>query len=221
MQVQQIVIIGIIFCLIYLSAGEIDSALTPEERKKIVDALNKDRQEIGKQTGLNMSILTYDGTDENRFPIFSAKCILHSWYFLKGNDVVEELYASKTKKNPNFKPSLYFFDPEGSKIVCSRIQKCRIILGHNVIPENPKLAGKTAEFYGFCSYRDHVVTNWELEAKLAGVELPPISKYADILGVTETLSEEVVMAGATEEGGAQGAGNVLSIIFSLFLMIYV
>ncbi|CAL2035876.1 unnamed protein product [Caenorhabditis brenneri] len=134
MQVQQIIIIGIIFCLIHLSAGEINSALTPEERKKIVDALNKDRQEIGKQTGLNMSILTYDGTDENRFPIFSAKCILHSWY------------------------------------------------------------------------RDHVVTNWKLEAQLAGVELPPISKYADILGVTETLSEEVVMAGATEEGGAQGAG---------------
>ncbi|CAL2035873.1 unnamed protein product [Caenorhabditis brenneri] len=237
----------LIICIVslahFVSANGEKRALSPEERQKILDAFNKDRQEIGKKAGITMKQLTYNVTGEAQFPIFTLHwLVVDSTLYLKGNDVYNRYHEGKNKNNSNWKSqeSIYFFNPNAETIACSKIFKARQkldITDAYVYKEDRSLDGKTAEAYGVCRFEKAEKDYPEFKSKLTGIQLPPKSKYADILGVTETISEEVMLAetsgeqgsgatgaaGAAEATGEQksAAGNGFNNLIFLFLVFYI
>ncbi|EGT54745.1 hypothetical protein CAEBREN_23470 [Caenorhabditis brenneri] len=169
-----------IICVIFYSAAsnEIRAKrdLSPDVRNKLIEVLNKDRQEIGKKLNIKMEIMEYDLSLEQSIFWRGDNCYKTDSYYggitLGGDSLAREV----TEHRKNFD----FFVPSYKTIGCSKDFEC------SATWENPvdKWVGKTAVFRGICKFGQKMMISKEDLDKISNAELPLPLKYGDLIGVT-------------------------------------
>ncbi|CAL2035880.1 unnamed protein product [Caenorhabditis brenneri] len=166
----------------------------PSDRIKLfMEALNKDREEMGVKIGTPIRKLIYDANLEaNILDILKSRND-EVLMVLKKNDVAKKTNDnSKITSEAKNLESLYFFAPDAKTIGCS--------ITLTVSDEE-----ETIEYFGGCIFGERVNIE-EFKEKLIKAGLPPVSKYADLLGV--------------EPKEGSGAGSVFSLIVYSLMLIY-
>ncbi|CAL2035878.1 unnamed protein product [Caenorhabditis brenneri] len=172
-----------IICVIFCSAtsNEIRAKrdLSPDVRNKLIEVLNKDRQEIGKKLNIKMEIMKYDVSLERSIVWSEDDCNkTPSWFggqHLNGNSIAREV-MEEHKKNNSFR----FFIPSYKTIGCSKDFKCSVTVYSEVRDE---VIGKTMVLRGLCIFREAYKISKEDNDKLNEAERPMPWKYGDIIGV--------------------------------------
>ncbi|CAL2035869.1 unnamed protein product [Caenorhabditis brenneri] len=184
--------------------------LSEVQKRKLIEALNIDRQEVGKKIGVQMKPLTYNHELEKEInTTFPQICSKKFKLLMKWDSVGQEYYdalsqANKKDGKPIIEQSRHFFFPNYTSVACSNTYHCSKELDKHYI-RVPEMIGKTVQFYGMCMMRGEA-SGQGVDEKLWKVEgLPPISKYADIIGV---------------QGLDKGSGYIVSIIISMLLLIF-
>ncbi|PIC41330.1 hypothetical protein B9Z55_008786 [Caenorhabditis nigoni] len=164
----------VLLCAISVTTGiRVKRGLTADEQKKFLDALNEDRQALGKKMNLTFEILTYDVTLEKE--VETSKCKNRadlSVVPLKMNSILkEELRGEETYF------SRRLFLPDRTKIGCSKEKMCSDTI------EDGELKGKIAKRWGACILTpDHAYSFFPNNTpEKAG--MPSFEKYGDLLGV--------------------------------------
>ncbi|CAL2035868.1 unnamed protein product [Caenorhabditis brenneri] len=186
--------------------------LSEVQKRNLVDALNKDRQEIGKKIGVHMKTLTYDHELEQKINTTSPQiCSKKFKLLLRWDSVGQEYYdalsqANKKEGGSKIEQSRRFFFPNYTSVACSNTYHCSKELD-KYYTRVPEMIGKTVQFYGMCMMRGEQGASekiWKVEG------LPPISKYADIIGVQGldkgSVSEKDMESGFTG-GSEDGKGS--------------
>ncbi|CAL2035867.1 unnamed protein product [Caenorhabditis brenneri] len=164
--------------------------LSEVQKKNLIYALNKDRQEVGKKIGVPMKKLVYDPELEKKINTTSPQsCFKRFKLLMKWDSVGQEYWEAFTELNEKEgrvkpEPSRAFFFPQDTRIACSNSYRCSREIDYRHHYWLPEMVGKTVKFYGKCVTRGEgpnpdgfIEKLWKVE------ELPPISKYADIIGV--------------------------------------
>ncbi|CAL2035870.1 unnamed protein product [Caenorhabditis brenneri] len=167
--------------------------LSEVQKRNLIDALNKDRQEIGKKIGVKMKTMVYDPELEKGINDTSVQfCFKRFTLLLKWDSVGEEFWDAFTELNEKEgrvkpEPSRPFFDPDVTRVACSNTYHCARELNYRYFYKLPEMVGKTVEFFGKCLVYGVYEKERNLDEAYEKVEkvedLPPISKYADIIGV--------------------------------------
>ncbi|CAL2035879.1 unnamed protein product [Caenorhabditis brenneri] len=215
-----------IICVIFCSAtsNEIRAKrdLSPDVRNKLIEVLNKDRQEIGKKLNISMEIMKYDVSlersivwsedDCNKTPSFTGLSTI------SGDSLAREVIEKYTQ-------GYGFFIPSYKTIGCSKDFKCKDTFGSTVIDKS--MVGKTAVYRGFCIFGEEWKISDEDNIKLHEAERPLPFKYAAIIGVDgpttpeESDKDQGSGSGEAPSGKGSGAGSVFSLIMSLFLIHFI
>ncbi|CAL2035866.1 unnamed protein product [Caenorhabditis brenneri] len=189
--------------LIFIEAhgSRVKRGLTADEQKKFLDELNKDRNRVAKEEGIDYVPAKYDASLEKKI-VPGKTCFEYRQHLLplQYNDVAEQLRKHYMAYEGDDYQS--YFHPNSNRIACSKEFKCtQVLMKHNDIPL--ELQGKTIEYHGVCVQGSN---NPEAKPiKLTKAKTPSPNKYGDILGIP----------------ALSGTGSVFSIIISLFLVFYI
>ncbi|EFP00505.1 hypothetical protein CRE_21736 [Caenorhabditis remanei] len=163
--------------------------LSPDVQKKLVDELNKDRQELGKKTKLTFAPLKYNATLEKMIDGFASKnpCeareddeLHYSFAILKVNDAGTKI-IKETPRDKLF--ILDLFNPRQTSIACSKSLKCTF--PYQIDPSIQ------IEFSKVCilgPFGKNGRIDEEMNKKLVKAGTPSVSKYADIIGTASSTS---------------------------------
>ncbi|EFP00671.1 hypothetical protein CRE_21260 [Caenorhabditis remanei] len=210
-------------CLVVCDNHKIQT-LSQDERQKLLDALNKDRQEIAKKIGIEFETMEYDMTCEHNLSELDAcehiqiggKEML--FIPLRSNDVTSEYIHEWNPYVGNDNPYNVLFWPSRDTICCSKSFKCS-----KKIPKTergPQLAGKQIEARGACAStrkRNNRGFVTDEHNKIKNATIPPTSKYADIIGVPAI--GDAATSGDSIEGPASSSGNKMNLIIIFFMVI--
>ncbi|KAF1755724.1 hypothetical protein GCK72_012174 [Caenorhabditis remanei] len=157
--------------------------LSPDVQKKLVDELNKDRQELGKKTKLTFAPLKYNATLEKMIDGFASKnpceareddTFHYSFAKLKVNDAGQKIIKENARSRLIH---FAFFNPRQTSIACSKSLKCTF-----PYDSDPSIQ---IEFYGACilgPFGKNGNIDDEMYKKFVKAGIPSVSKYADIIG---------------------------------------
>ncbi|EGT54726.1 hypothetical protein CAEBREN_01452 [Caenorhabditis brenneri] len=176
-----------ITCLVFCARGvsshgiRAKRGLSADEQKKLLDVLNKDRQENGEKLQHKMAPMTYDLQLEKKADSIDCDSKEGVDVPLQFNSVGQEVYESGEEGSSIAGP---LFWPSATKIGCSKTKKCSWTIPEELAQKihREKLAGKTISSQGLC------VTDAKIddEVKLFNLSrkgLPHPSKYGDLIGV--------------------------------------
>ncbi|PIC41324.1 hypothetical protein B9Z55_008781 [Caenorhabditis nigoni] len=159
----------LLFAINASTSVRVKRGLSIEEQNKFLDALNADRQAIGENMGITFEILTYNKGLELKAENF--RCDGPSQQFgivpLKVNQDMKEVMDSDML-------SRQFFNPKNTKIGCSKEKTC----SHTF-----ELQGKTAEFWGACSFGPLLGYHFDDSNTPEKNGMPSYEKYGELLGV--------------------------------------
>ncbi|CAO4368538.1 unnamed protein product [Caenorhabditis nigoni] len=151
--------------------------LSTDEQKKLVDTSNADRQAVGENMGIAFEKLIYSKGLELKAENF--RCDLPDERFevvpLKMNQDMKE-----TVKSPTIGMYLFsreFFNPNNTKIGCSKEKTCSITF------EDGPMAGKTAKFWGACRFGPKSHYDFDDSNTPEDAGMPSYEKYVDLLGI--------------------------------------
>ncbi|KAF1755325.1 hypothetical protein GCK72_021894 [Caenorhabditis remanei] len=210
-------------CLVVCDNHKIQT-LSQDERQKLLDALNKDRQEIAKKIGIEFETLEYDMKCEQKVSKLDACEHIQSGesefrlILLRRNDVTSEYIHEWNIYHGYDNPHSLLFWPSLDTICCSKSFKCS-----KKIPKTKRgsqLAGKQIEARGACaSMRNRNFRGFVFDEhnKINNATIPPTSKYADIIGVPAI--GDATTSGDSIEGPASSSGNKMNLIIIFFMVI--
>ncbi|CAL2035860.1 unnamed protein product [Caenorhabditis brenneri] len=213
----------LVFCALGVSSHGIRAkrGLSADEQKKLLDVLNKDRQDVGKRAGVSMNIVQYDVALEKKTD--SAQCGKNeSGVFsvpLQLGSEAQQLY--KILVNNGYSITSNLFWPTVTKIGCSKTKTCSVPFGEKQVATfGEKFRGKASTFQGACLI---VGTQAELDDNillaLNKIGLPHPSKYGDLLGVPKPMEENEVGTSATITSSGN-AFHIVLLLFSVFISFF-
>ncbi|EGT54693.1 hypothetical protein CAEBREN_23256 [Caenorhabditis brenneri] len=186
--------------------------LSPDVRNKLIEVLNKDRQEIGKKLNIKMEIMKYNVSLERSIVWSEDDCMKSpSWFggqHLNGNSVAREV-MEEHKKNYTFR----FFIPSYKTIGCSKDFKCSVTVYREVRDE---VIGKTMVLRGLCIFGEAYEISKEDNDKINEADRPMPWKYGDIIGVEgssppeESAKDQGLVSGEAPPGKGSAAGTATS-----------
>ncbi|CAL2035877.1 unnamed protein product [Caenorhabditis brenneri] len=196
-----------IICVVFSAAtsNEIRAKrdLSPDVRNKLIEVLNKDRQEIGKKLNIKMEVVKYDRYLERSIRLSEKDCIKSPSSSLgptlDGDSLARDLVYTK---------AVDFYIPSHKTIGCSKDFECSISYsrGDTFVEE---LIGKTAVLRGICIFGEPRDVSKEDFDKIRNADLPMPWKYGDLIGVNGF------------SGGGSGSGKVFRFIICILLAFYI
>ncbi|EGT54705.1 hypothetical protein CAEBREN_14612 [Caenorhabditis brenneri] len=211
------------------SASLISSAeryLSVEVQNKLINAINEDIKIVAQKTNLTIKPLKYSPYLE-RTILWAEDCydpVAHAdgpW--LSGDSNARKLLDT-------YHGTAQFFDPEYETIGCSPNFNCKREYSDKDA-RDLNITSNIVEFRGICIFgEEHGRLQNQIFGKITLPELPKLSKYWDIIASDEPDSTGKVGVSGGGEGGEggegggnqnSGAGSAVTLLCSLFLVLYI
>ncbi|CAL2035872.1 unnamed protein product [Caenorhabditis brenneri] len=214
-----LVIICIIFCANLVIST--DRYLSVEVQNKLINAINEDIKIVAQKTNLTIKPLKYSPYLE-RTILWAEDCydpVAHvEGPWLSGDSNARKLLDT-------YHGTAGFFDPEYETIGCSPNFNCKNKYSDKDA-RDLNITNNIVEFRGICIFGEqHGRLKNQIYGKITLPELPKLSKYWDIIASDEPDSTGKV--GVSGEGGGEvgnqnsGAGSAVTLLCSLFLVLYI